>query len=124
MYRGDTDPMIRGLALRSLCSMRLTSILEYVTEPLRRALVDQASYVRKTGVMGVLKVYHLDPSLVKVKTTGECRRGGQKRGKTRGEVEGEVGSPAILCVCVCGFVLRLSMMRSFPTSPRREVCTH
>lgn len=31
----DEDPMIRGLALRSLCSLRLDSILEYVMAPLQ-----------------------------------------------------------------------------------------
>ncbi|CAE7788856.1 BETAA-AD [Symbiodinium sp. KB8] len=30
----DDDPMVRGLALRSLCSLRLESILEYVMRPL------------------------------------------------------------------------------------------
>ena len=30
------DPMVRGLALRSLCSLRLPSMVEYISEPLRR----------------------------------------------------------------------------------------
>ena len=57
----NEDPMVRGLALRSLCSLRLPSIIEYISTPLKDALKDHNSYVRKTGVMGILKLYHLDP---------------------------------------------------------------
>jgi AP-4 complex subunit beta-1 len=55
---------VRGLALRSLCSLRLESILEYIEQPLQKALRDISAYVRKTGVMGVLKVYYLSPTIV------------------------------------------------------------
>lgn len=48
--------MVRGLALRSLCSLRMESILEYIEQPLQKSLTDISAYVRKTGVMGVLKV--------------------------------------------------------------------
>ena len=61
----DEDPMIRGLALRSLSSLRLRSILEYVVTPLKSGLSDSSGYVRQAAVMGVLKVYHLSPELVK-----------------------------------------------------------
>lgn len=61
----NEDPMVRGLALRSLCSLRLPSVLEYISAPLRASLTDPHSYVRKTGVMGILKVYNLDKDLVK-----------------------------------------------------------
>jgi len=61
----DDDPMIRGLALRSLCSLRLTSIIEYVMVPLKSSLSDTSAYVRKTGIMGILKVYHLSPERVR-----------------------------------------------------------
>jgi hypothetical protein len=47
---------VRGLALRSLCSLRLESILEYIQLPLHKSLTDISAYVRKTGVMGILKV--------------------------------------------------------------------
>jgi len=57
----NDDPMVRGLALRSLCSLRLPQMVEYVSEPVRRSLVDSHAYVRKTAVMGILKIYHLDP---------------------------------------------------------------
>mmetsp|Transcript_47830 Transcript_47830/g.65137 ORF Transcript_47830/g.65137 Transcript_47830/m.65137 type:complete len:818 (-) Transcript_47830:405-2858(-) len=61
----NEDPMVRGLALRSLCSLRLPSIVEYIAEPLRHALTDDNAYVRKTSVMGILKLYHLNPEMVK-----------------------------------------------------------
>lgn len=50
--------MVRGLALRSLTSLRLESVLEYVDQPLRKCLSDLSAYVRKTAVMGILKVCH------------------------------------------------------------------
>ena len=58
---GNDDPMVRGLALRALCGLNLVNMIEYISEPLRRSLTDGHAYVRKTGVMGVLKLYHLDP---------------------------------------------------------------
>ena len=57
---GNDDPMVRGLALRSLCSLNLPQMVEYIGEPLRKALQDHSAYVRKTGVMGMLKLFHLD----------------------------------------------------------------
>lgn len=56
IYSDNDDPMVRGLALRSLCGLRLESILEYVQQPLQKSLSDVSPYVRKTGVMGILKV--------------------------------------------------------------------
>jgi len=53
--------MVRGLALRALCGLNLPQMIEYISEPLRRSLTDGHAYVRKTGVMGVLKLFHLDP---------------------------------------------------------------
>ena len=61
----DQDPMVRGLALRSLCSLRLPSIVEYIADPLRKSLTDGNAYVRKTGVMGILKLFNLKPEMVK-----------------------------------------------------------
>lgn len=55
----NEDPLVRGLALRSLCSLRLESILEYVEQPLSKAFTDISSYVRKTAVMQIIKVNFL-----------------------------------------------------------------
>lgn len=61
----DEDPMVRGLALRSLCNLRLITILEYVESPLQKCLSDGSAYVRKTAVMGVLKVsFHVDQAQI------------------------------------------------------------
>lgn len=56
----DQDPTVRGLALRSLCSLRVPNLLEYVLTPINQGLEDKHPYVRRTAVMGVLKVYHIN----------------------------------------------------------------
>ncbi|XP_030946742.1 beta-adaptin-like protein A [Quercus lobata] len=58
----DADPMIRGLALRSLCSLRVANLVEYLVGPLGSGLKDNSSYVRIVAVMGVLKLYHISAS--------------------------------------------------------------
>ena len=76
----DRNPVVRGLALRSMCSLRLIYLLcchlmyllpcripdmvEYIRQPLQSALQDRSSYVRKTAVMGVVKLFYLSPSLI------------------------------------------------------------
>ena len=60
----NDDPMVRGLALRSLCNLRLDSILEYVEQPLAKALTDLSAYVRKVAVIAVLKINYLQPNFV------------------------------------------------------------
>ncbi|ETV70018.1 hypothetical protein H257_14379 [Aphanomyces astaci] len=61
----NEDPLVRGLALRSLCSLRLETMLEYIHEPLQHSLTDTSAYVRKTGVIGILKVFSLNKELIK-----------------------------------------------------------
>ncbi len=61
----DHDPMVRGLALRSLCSLRLPNIPEYAMPSLRNCLRDPSAYVRKTAVMGCAKIAAYQPSAVK-----------------------------------------------------------
>ncbi|KAI3506515.1 hypothetical protein L1887_28876 [Cichorium endivia] len=58
----DEDPMIRGLALRSLCSLRVPNLVEYLVGPLGAGLKDGNSYVRMVASVGVLKLYHISPS--------------------------------------------------------------
>ncbi|XP_019417005.1 PREDICTED: beta-adaptin-like protein A [Lupinus angustifolius] len=58
----DEDPMIRGLALRSLCSLRVANLVEYLVGPLGSGLKDYNSYVRTVAVIGVLKLYHISAS--------------------------------------------------------------
>lgn len=58
----DMDPMIRGLALRSLCTLRVENLVEYLVGPLGSGLKDNNSYVRMVAVIGVLKLYHISAS--------------------------------------------------------------
>lgn len=60
----NDDPMVRGLALRSLCNLRLESILEYVEQPLTKGLSDLSAYVRKVAVIAVLKLHYLQATFV------------------------------------------------------------
>lgn len=55
----DVDPMIRGLALRSLCSLRVPNLVEYLVSPLASGLEDGSPYVRMVAALGVLKLYHI-----------------------------------------------------------------
>lgn len=60
----DDDPMVRGLALRSLCSLRVRGLLDYLLPPLERALKDHRSaYVRAVAVVGVGKLYQMAPAM-------------------------------------------------------------
>nr|GLL38109.1 beta-adaptin-like protein A isoform X2 [Ipomoea trifida] len=58
----DEDPMIRGLALRSLCSLRVANLVEYLVGPLGSGLKDSNGYVRTVAAIGVLKLYHISAS--------------------------------------------------------------
>mmetsp|Transcript_32785 Transcript_32785/g.83205 ORF Transcript_32785/g.83205 Transcript_32785/m.83205 type:complete len:911 (-) Transcript_32785:492-3224(-) len=60
----DQDPTVRGLALRSLCSLRLANFLEYVTTPVTQGLEDRHPYVRKTAAVCVAKLFDISPELV------------------------------------------------------------
>ena len=43
---------------------RLPNILEYLREPLQAGLGDRSPYVRKTCVMGIVKLFHVAPEFV------------------------------------------------------------
>ncbi|CAI0408526.1 unnamed protein product [Linum tenue] len=58
----DQDPMIRGLALRSLSSLRVANLVEYLVGPLGSGLKDNNAYVRTVAVMGAVKLYHISAS--------------------------------------------------------------
>jgi vesicle coat complex subunit len=60
----DDDPMIRGLALRSLCSLNLVNMVEYLHPAVKTALEDVNGYVRKTAVIGVVKVFNISRQMV------------------------------------------------------------
>ena len=43
---------------------RLPNILEYLREPLQAGLGDRSAYVRKTAVMGIVKLFYVVPEFV------------------------------------------------------------
>lgn len=43
---------------------RLPSLLEYLREPLQAGLGDRSAYVRKTAVMGIVKVFYVAPQFI------------------------------------------------------------
>ncbi|KAL5220509.1 hypothetical protein ABZP36_025222 [Zizania latifolia] len=55
----DQDPTIRGLALRSLCSLRVPNLVEYLVAPLATGLKDPSAYVRMIAAVGAAKLYHI-----------------------------------------------------------------
>ncbi|RWR77412.1 beta-adaptin-like protein A isoform X1 [Cinnamomum micranthum f. kanehirae] len=59
----DEDPMIRGLALRSLCTLRVANLVEYLVGPLGSGLKDSSGYVRMVASIGVLKLYHISAAV-------------------------------------------------------------
>ncbi|XP_077151060.1 AP-4 complex subunit beta-1 [Ranitomeya variabilis] len=52
----DPNPMVRGLALRSMCNLRMPGIQEYIQQPVQNGLRDKASYVRRVAVLGCAKM--------------------------------------------------------------------
>jgi AP-4 complex subunit beta-1 len=61
---GDQNPVVRGLALRSLCGLRIPTLVDYIREPLKAGLQDRSPYVRRMAVMGCVKLFYFAPELV------------------------------------------------------------
>jgi len=59
-----TSSKIRGLALRNLCSFKSADYVNTVLPVIRELLNDVEPYVRKTAIMGLLKVFYVDPALI------------------------------------------------------------
>jgi AP-4 complex subunit beta-1 len=57
----DESPLVRGLALRSLASLRLPHLTEYLIPTLKACLLDTAPYVRKTAILATLKLFRISP---------------------------------------------------------------
>lgn len=55
------NPIIRALAVRTMSSLRVPNLNEYLVEPLKIALKDEDPYVRKTAVLSVPKMYEISP---------------------------------------------------------------
>lgn len=61
----QTNHKIRGLALRSLCSLKFDGVTEYMQNALAESLNDVDPYVKKTAIIGCVKFYHLSKSQFK-----------------------------------------------------------
>uniref|UniRef100_A0A8C5DUN2 AP complex subunit beta n=1 Tax=Gouania willdenowi TaxID=441366 RepID=A0A8C5DUN2_GOUWI len=57
----DPNPMVRSLALRNMTNLRLSSLVEYVEQPLIAGLRDRAACVRRVAVLGWAKLHDLQP---------------------------------------------------------------
>ena len=55
------NPVIRGLALKTLSSLRQTSLLEYCMKPMLTALNDTNPYVRRIAVLACVRIHNQCP---------------------------------------------------------------
>lgn len=55
--RDNPEPKIRGLALRSLCSLRFSGAHEYIQSAVQEGLGDPDPYVRRTAIIGLVKLH-------------------------------------------------------------------
>jgi len=62
--RDKLNPFLRALAVRTMGCIRVRQITEYLIDPLKYALKDEDSYVRKTAVICVAKLYDSAPDLI------------------------------------------------------------
>ena len=60
----DQNPTVRGLALRSLCSLKLKGLPEFARAPLKAGLMDKSAYVRRVAVLSAAKLYRHYPQLI------------------------------------------------------------
>jgi vesicle coat complex subunit len=60
----DANPIIRALAVRTMCRIKLDTVAEHMIIPLKRSLQDKDPYVRKTAAMAVSKLYDVIPEAV------------------------------------------------------------
>ena len=63
-----TNSKIRGLALRSLCSLKFDDVIEYMRQAIDIGLSDPDPYVKKTAIIGCIKMFHLNKSVFKKQT--------------------------------------------------------
>ena len=60
----DGNPLVRALAVRTMCRIKLENVAEHMIIPLKRTLSDPDPYVRKTAAFGVAKLYDVIPDAV------------------------------------------------------------
>ena len=64
---------IRGLALRSLCSLKFDGVAEYVQQAIDLGLSDSDPYVKKTAIIGCIKLFHMNKSSFRKNTTYQAQ---------------------------------------------------
>lgn len=55
--------LMRGAALRTMTSLQLSVMADFINAPLRRAVKDESAYVRHAAVIGILKQYVTSPTI-------------------------------------------------------------
>lgn len=58
------DSKVRGLALRSLCSLKFEGVYDYIKPKILEMIHDLDPYVRKTAINGCIKLNYLNPSFI------------------------------------------------------------
>lgn len=61
---GDTNPLIRALALRTISYIHVKEFVDGTLQPLKQLMGDNDPYVRKTSAYCVAKLYDHDKHLV------------------------------------------------------------
>jgi len=59
--REKVNPLIRGMAVRTLGSIGIEAVLDYLVEPLKDSMNDEDPYVRKTAALCVAKIHEISP---------------------------------------------------------------
>lgn len=60
----DHNPLLRGLAVRTMGCLGVEQIMQFLCDPLKDCLRDKDPYVRKTAVLCVAKIFDVHPQLV------------------------------------------------------------
>ncbi len=59
------DYKVRALALQTLSSLRFSGVITYTQQALIEGLKDTDAYVKKTAIIGCIKLYRQSPSTIK-----------------------------------------------------------
>ena len=59
--RERVNPLIRGLAVRTMGYIGIETIIEHLCDPLKESMNDEDPYVRKTAALCVAKLYEINP---------------------------------------------------------------
>jgi AP-1 complex subunit beta-1 len=62
--RERVNPLIRGLAVRTMGCIGVDTILDYLCDPLKEACADEDPYVRKTAAICIAKMHEIAPQRV------------------------------------------------------------